>query len=61
MTASESFRVNTFLVLVDRLVSELEKWQKAYHEKSSEFNEKFSFLTKMSEFLPSTLKEKPFR
>ncbi|GBP48576.1 hypothetical protein EVAR_38552_1 [Eumeta japonica] len=37
-----------------RLVSELEKRQKAYHE----FNEKFSFLTKMSELLPSTLTEK---
>lgn len=54
MTASETFRVNTFLVLIDRLVSELEKRQKAYHE----FNEKFSFLTKMSELLPSTLTEK---
>ncbi|GBP21243.1 hypothetical protein EVAR_84370_1 [Eumeta japonica] len=36
-TASEIFRVNTFLILMDRLVSELEKRQKAYNG----FNEKF--------------------
>ncbi|XP_054085764.1 uncharacterized protein LOC128921642 [Zeugodacus cucurbitae] len=54
MTASESFRVNTFLVLVDRLVTELEKRQNAYND----FNEKFSFLTKMSELTPTTLTEK---
>lgn len=42
MTASDTFRVNTFLVLIDRLVYELEKRQEAYNR----FNAKFSFLTK---------------
>lgn len=54
MTASDTFRVNTFLVLIDRLVSELEKRQEVYNR----FNEKFSFLTKMSELSSSTLTEK---
>lgn len=54
MTASETFRINTFLVLVDRLVSELEKQQEAYNG----FNEKFSFLTKIGELSTSTLTEK---
>lgn len=54
MAASDNFRVNTFLVLVDRLVSELKKRQEAYNR----FNEKFSFLTKMSELSSSTLTEK---
>lgn len=54
MIASVTFRVNTFLVLIDRLVPELEKRQETYNG----FNEKFSFLTKMSELLPSTLMEK---
>ncbi|KAF2891229.1 hypothetical protein ILUMI_14944 [Ignelater luminosus] len=37
LTASDTFRVNTFLVFMDRLVSELEIRQKAYNR----FNEKF--------------------
>lgn len=54
MTASDTFRVNTFLVIIDRFVSELEKRKKAYDN----FNEKFSFLTKMSELSSSTLTKK---
>lgn len=54
IAASDYFRVNTFLVVIDRLISELAKRQEAYHG----FNEKFSFLTKMSELLPSVLTEK---
>lgn len=53
MTASDTFKVNTFLVLIDILLSELEKPQEAYNR----FNENFSFLTKMSE-LSSILTEK---
>jgi hypothetical protein len=56
MTGSETFRINTFLVLVDRLVSELEKRQEAYEYNG--FNEKFSFLTKIGELSISTLTEK---
>ena len=57
MTASDSFRVNIFLVVIDRLVSELEKRQEAYNK----FNKKFLFLTKISELSLSTLtKKNPF-
>lgn len=54
MTASDTFRINTFLVIIDRLASELEKRKKAYDN----LNEKFSFLTKMSELSSSTLTKK---
>ncbi|CAH0403834.1 unnamed protein product [Chilo suppressalis] len=54
MTANDTFRINTFLVIIDRLASELEKRKKAYDN----FNEKFSFLTKMSELSSSTLTKK---
>lgn len=51
IAASDYFSVNTFLVVIDRLISELAKRQEAYQE----FNDKFSFLTKMNELLPSIL------
>ncbi|KAF2891710.1 hypothetical protein ILUMI_14463 [Ignelater luminosus] len=37
LTGSDTFKVNTFLVFIDRLVSELEIRQEAYNR----FNEKF--------------------
>lgn len=54
MTASDAFRVNTFLVLVDRLVTELKKRQEAY----ASYNEKFAFITKIDELDIHTLTEK---
>lgn len=53
ITVKETFRAKKFIAF-DRLVSELEKWQKVYDG----FYEKFSFLTKISEFVPSTLTKK---
>ena len=42
ITTSNNFRVKTLLILIDRLVSEIEKQQESYNS----FNEKFLFLTK---------------
>jgi hypothetical protein len=53
-TSRDSFKVNTFLVILDRLRAELERRHNAYLN----FKEKFSFLTRMDQLSTTKVIEK---